>query len=331
MNYDLPAYVTAYLYAMIPAVLVIIFVGLRLLKRADAEQGLLKRLHLASDIGGYGDVIDGDDVSLQRKHDRSHSLKSVAEKVLRVDFYQSRYYPLNWWLASALVLMLAAVTAVLGARLFGHRLVMFLLVAPTLFILLSRTLFGIFNEGRRNKLFRQFPDTLDAVVRSVRVGIPVDQALRHVVRDTPQPTKGEFSRLADFLAIGMPMEDAIKQIAVDNKIAEYHFFAAAISLQAKSGGSIAATLENLSNVIRRRVSIKERGYALTSEARASAMILTALPIFATGALVFISPNYIDKLFFTHEGNKFLVIAVALLLVGQSVMKWMIRSTLNSVR
>ena len=79
MNYDQPAYVTAYLYATIPAVLVIVFVGLRLLKRADTEQGLLKRLHLASDIGGYGDVIDGDDVSLQRKHDRSHSLKSVAE------------------------------------------------------------------------------------------------------------------------------------------------------------------------------------------------------------------------------------------------------------
>jgi len=320
-----------YLALAVPAVLVMVLVSLRLLKQSDAERNFLSRLHTASDIEGYGNVIDAEDVSLERKRDSSNILKTFAERVLRIDFYQSRYYAVKWWLGIAVTLALAVVGAILAQRLFGHRTVMFFFGGPVLFIVLSRSLFGIFNERRRNKLFEQFPDTLDAVVRSVRVGIPVDQALRNVIRDTQQPTRSEFARLSDFLAIGMPMEDAIQQIATDNKIAEYHFFAAAIALQAKSGGSIAATLETLSGVIRRRVSIKARGFALTSEARTSAGVLTLLPVFATGALIFVSPSYIEKLFFTHEGNKFLAIAVILLLIGQGVMKWMIRGTLEAVK
>ena len=320
-----------FLALVVPLVLFILIAGRWTAGQFENDHHFRNRLRAAGDISDNTPIIDQDDVSLQRKVDKTKYLRDIGEKLLNIDPYQSRYYRINRILGLLLILVASLVITYIAISLFGHRAILVPIGGPLLFLLTCRAVFGTMNQSRRGKLFEQFPDTLDAVVRSVRVGIPVVEALRVVVRDTQEPTRTEFARLADFLAIGVPMEDAIRQIANENKIAEYGFFAAAIALQAKSGGSIAATLETLSSVIRRRVAIRQRGFALTSEARTSATVLTSMPVLTRLGLLFISPAYAHKLFFTHYGNKALGVAFVLLVIGQAVMRWMIRGTLNSVR
>ncbi|MGC8531394.1 MAG: type II secretion system F family protein [Acidiphilium sp.] len=320
-----------FLGLMIPLVLLILVAGRWSVKQFDHDHHFQGRIRAATDITENANVIDADDVSLQRKVDKTKYFRDLGDKFLQIDPYQSRYYRLNWLLTLILLLIVTVIVVYFSIILFGHRLILTFIGGPIMFWLMCRTIFGVMNQSRRGKLFEQFPDTIDAVVRSVRVGIPVVEALRVVVRDTHEPTRTEFARLADLLAVGVPMDEAIRQIADDNKIAEYGFFAAAIGLQAKSGGSIATTLETLSSVIRRRVAIRQRGFALTSEARTSATVLTLLPVLATVGLLFLSPSYAKKLFFTDYGHRSLAIALILLVLGQAVMRWMIRGTLNSVR
>ena len=157
--------------------------------------------------------------------------------------------------------------------------------------------------NRRNaKLLEQFPDALGTIVRCVRVGIPMGEALRTVARDAPEPTKTEFDILADKVSIGIPLDVALRELSLRIKLTEYQFFATALTLQARSGGGITQTLETLADVIRKRVGLKARGYALTAEARTSAMILAVLPFVAGGGIFVMQRQYIVMLFNTSSGQ-----------------------------
>ena len=74
----------------------------------------------------------------------------------------------------------------------------------------------------------------------------------------------------------------VLDMAAAAAFAEYRFFATAISLQNQTGGTLSETLENLADVIRKRVALAAKGKALASEARTSAMVLAALPIVTGG-------------------------------------------------
>jgi tight adherence protein B len=165
-------------------------------------------------------------------------------------------------------------------------------------------------------------------VRCVRVGIPVQESLRIVSRDMPQPTAQEFSRLADKVSIGFSLETALHELATRNQLPEYRFFATALSLQARTGGPLAQTLETLADVIRKRVAMRSRGYALASEARTSALILAILPIFAGFAIWVLQPSYIEVLFLSSSGHKIFTSALALLSFGAFSMRSIIQRSLR---
>ena len=321
-----------YLGLVAPVLLGMMIVAFWLLHREENDRAFQARFKLATQTRPrVSNPAGASTVTLLRNSGDVTAWRRFAVRVLGVDFYQSQFYPFKWWIGVLMMLMSSGVIVELVIRIFGHGPLIQLAGFPILFLVLVRSLMGYLNNRRRSKLFEQFSDALSSIVRSVRIGMPITEALRLAGRDAPMPTQGEFARLSNQVAIGIPLDQAIIEMARDNNLAEYYFFAAAISLQAKSGGSIGITLENLSNVIRQRLAIKERGFALTSEARMSAKVLTGLPIFTTGALIFMSPSYIEQLVTTHQGNKFLGISIILLLTGQGVMQRMIRKTLNSVR
>ncbi len=91
-----------------------------------------------------------------------------------------------------------------------------------------------------------------------------------MAQDSEAPTSVEFGRLYDQVSIGTPLEDALREMAARNKLPEYRFFATALALQSQTGGGLTETLENLADVVRKRVALKARGYALAAEARTSA-------------------------------------------------------------
>ncbi len=181
---------------------------------------------------------------------------------------------------------------------------------------------------RTATLYRQFPDALATIVRGVRVGIPVSEALRAVAQDSEQPTSVEFGRLYDQVSIGTPIEDALREMAARNRLPEYRFFATALALQSQTGGGLTETLENLAEVVRKRVALKARGFALAAEARTSAGVLTVLPIFAAGALAVISPDYIGELMQEGAGQTVFGCAVLWLGLGMLAMRFMIKKSLS---
>ncbi len=120
-------------------------------------------------------------------------------------------------------------------------------------------------------LFQQFPDALAMIVRAVRVGLPIVEAIRVVARENAEPTAREFAGLVAQTTIGVPLDDALREMAERNRLPEYRFFATALSLQSQTGGGLTETLENLADTIRKRVAAKLRGHALAAEARMSSL------------------------------------------------------------
>lgn len=203
-----------------------------------------------------------------------------------------------------------------------------ILGAPVAWALASRYLFNSFASRRAAKLYLQLPDALAMIVRSVRVGIPVTEAIRTVSREAPEPTAIEFGRMSDQVAIGIALEDALRDVAVRSGLAEYRFFATALALQAQTGGALTETLENLADVIRKRVAIRGRAHALASEARTSSYILAALPIVTGAAISVLNPKYMSLLFTDSMGNKVLAAAVVMLGLGMGSMRLIINRSLR---
>ena len=193
---------------------------------------------------------------------------------------------------------------------------------------LSRFVFASVHRKRADALYRQLPDALGMVVRAVRAGIPVVEALRTVSREVPDPTGSEFRRLSDQLAIGIPMEEVLRRLARRSGLPEYRFFAVALTLQNSAGGNLTETLDNLADVVRKRVATRQRGHALASQARASAYVLSAVPVFAASVLMLINPGYVLVLFNDPRGNLVLVAAIASLAIGLGTMKTIIRRSLS---
>lgn len=203
-----------------------------------------------------------------------------------------------------------------------------IILYPILVLFLGRFLVGHFRKKRTALLLSQFPDALATIVRCIRSGIPIQGALRIVGRDLPEPTAGEFSDIANRLAIGVTLEEALRAISERNGIAEYKFFAAALGLQSRTGGALAQTLETLATVVHKRIAAKARAYALASEARTSALILGCLPVFTGIAVALLDPLYMAPFVTTVAGKHLLLFAVGLLCFGFLVMKTIISRSLS---
>jgi tight adherence protein B len=126
----------------------------------------------------------------------------------------------------------------------------------------------------------------------------------------------------------VPIEVALRMMAQRTNMAEYRFFAPAVALQVQTGGGLSEALDTLSDVVRKRLALRSRGFALTSEARTSALVLAVLPFFIGGTLALLSPGYLDVLFETDTGNEMLAVGAISLVIGIATMRTMIRRTLS---
>ncbi|MBV9783514.1 MAG: type II secretion system F family protein [Acidisphaera sp.] len=251
-------------------------------------------------------------------------LARMAARVFGFDWSQPDLYPVKWWLVLGVAAGLVRAGLGLAVGLIGDYAY---ILAPIAWVFLCRSFFGWCERRRTGILYRQFPDALAMIVRAVRVGIPVAEAIRMVARESIEPTATEFGKLSDQLSIGRALDEALRDMGARNNLAEYRFFATALSLQNQTGGGLAETLENLADVIRKRVALKARGRALASEARTSAGILAALPILTGLALWVLNPTYIAVLFTTTKGEHILAAAIGALGGGLFVMRMMINRSL----
>ena len=233
-------------------------------------------------------------------------------------------YPTKWYFILAGTFVAALVARYAAADLMGW---MSWPATLPVWIVISRMFFNKVENKRRDALLWQFPDALAMIVRSIRVGVPVIDAIRAVSLAAPNPTAGEFARLVDQIAVGKPLDEAVTELAVRTGLSEYRFFATALALQTQTGGGLSETLENLADVIRKRAALKARGYAMTAEARTSSAILGMLPIVTGAMLYMLNPTYMNVLFFDPTGKIFFSTAVISLALGMLTIKAIIKSVL----
>jgi tight adherence protein B len=267
-------------------------------------------------------------ISLSKSEKGTEQLKRLAENIVGVDLNQAEAYPIKWWLVPPITLAVSWLIIEIAGHPIGHRVFLFLVGWPFCWLMVTKFVFNWFNNKRNSKLLEQFPDALNSIVRCVRVGIPMAEALRTVSRDALEPTKAEFKTLADKVTIGIPLDVALRELSDQIKLTEYQFFATALTLQARSGGGITQTLETLADVIRKRVGLKARGYALTAEARTSAMILALLPFIAGGGIFVMQRAYIKLLFDTSSGQSCLGAAILLMGAGLGSIQYLINNVLK---
>lgn len=254
---------------------------------------------------------------------RSNPLAGVAA-LLKIETDRRDLYPVAPWVLLLAALGAATAVAWLGTLIVGRVGWLDLPVAAAVF---TRSLFGRFRRRYTDALYRQLPDALAMIVRAVRAGVPVAESFRTVARESPEPTSGEFVRLCDEIFVGVPMERALVDLASRTAMKEYGFFAVALALQRQTGGNLTEALENLADVIRKRVRLRARAAALTSEARTSALVLAAVPVVAGGALAAINPEYIMTLLRDPMGKAILGAAVLSLASGAATMRVIIQKTL----
>ncbi|MEO0983074.1 MAG: type II secretion system F family protein [Pseudomonadota bacterium] len=177
--------------------------------------------------------------------------------------------------------------------------------------------------SRNKKMTNQFADAIDIIVRGVKSGLPLTECLNIIARESPQPLGGEFERLTDSIQMGTTLEAALTRFYSRVPLPEVNFFVIVLVIQSKSGGNLSEALGNLSAVIRQRRMMREKIKALSSEAKASAMIIGALP-FAVATMVYLTtPDYIMQLFITEIGHGILALGACLMGMGIFVMRNMI--------
>jgi tight adherence protein B len=186
-----------------------------------------------------------------------------------------------------------------------------------------RWFLGMMIKGRQKKFVGQFADAIDVIVRGVKSGLPLNECLKMIAKESPQPLGAEFQVVVDAIQMGVPVDQALNRMYQRTPIQEVNFFNIVLAIQQKAGGNLSEALGNLSNVLRSRKLLREKIKALSSEAKASAMIIGSLPIVVIILVYFTTPAYIMTLFTTDVGHLILLIAGGLMSIGIYIMRQMI--------
>jgi tight adherence protein B len=165
---------------------------------------------------------------------------------------------------------------------------------------------------RLNKFITKFPDAIELLVRGLRSGLPVTETLTVVATEVPGPVGEEFKLVTERIKIGRSMEEALQETADRLNTAEFSFFCITLAIQRETGGNLAETLANLSDVLRKRAQMKLKIKAMSSEAKASAYIVGALPFVVFAMIYMVNPTYVAG-FFTED---------RLMITGMGALVWM---------
>ncbi len=178
-----------------------------------------------------------------------------------------------------------------------------------------------FIRARRIKRFsKQFADAVDIIVRSLKAGHPLPIAINLVAREMPDPVGTEFGMVGDELSFGLDLETAMRNMCLRVGQEDLPLFVTSVSIQAATGGNLAAILEGLSKLIRDRFKMRRKIKAISSEARTSAMVLVALPFVVFVAVQLIEPTFFDAARGKEETQIVMIASLCWMAIGIMVMR-----------
>jgi len=167
-------------------------------------------------------------------------------------------------------------------------------------------------KRRVKKFTSKFPDAIELIVRGLRSGLPISETIGIVADELPEPVNIEFRSVADKMRIGRTLDAALQDTALRLGTPEFQFFVISLAIQRETGGNLAETLSNLADVLRKRSAMRLKIRAMSSESKASAYIIGALPFIVFGLIYFINGSYMQNFFIDER----------LMIAGGVGMVWM---------
>lgn len=249
--------------------------------------------------------------------------KSQSKVSLRVRLERSGL-PLSvqgFWIASAVCGALVGVIVYLGMPPMhpsAYVAVVFIGVFGV-----PRWLLAKITARRQAKFLEEFANAIDVIVRGVKSGLPLNECLGIIARESPSPVREEFRELVEQQRVGITLSDAFDRMINRLPLPEVKFFAIVIGIQQQAGGNLSEALGNLSAVLRDRKAMAAKVAALSAEAKASAAVLGSLPFMVTILVYLGSPRYIELLWTTKTGGFLIMCGLAWMTIGILVMKKMI--------
>ncbi len=246
--------------------------------------------------------------------------KNVRKPPLKIQLKQAgMQVPIERFYVYSLI---CGVLVALVAFIFGAPL----LLVPGAFLAgafgLPRWFVGFKRSMRVKRFLNEFPNALDILVRAVKSGLPLNDGVRLIANESPEPVRSEFRRIVESQQLGLSLPEATLRMPETMPCSEASFFGIVIQIQSQAGGNLSEALGNLSRVLRDRKKMKAKVQALSMEAKASAVIIGALP-FVVAFLVYLSsPNYIMPLFTTSTGHMILIVSGIWMSMGIFVMRKM---------
>ncbi len=201
----------------------------------------------------------------------------------------------QYGLASIGIVVLVA----LAVKMLGAPLYLGGLVGLAVGLFLPHAAVGFMIKRRLNDFVVRFPDGIELMVRGLRSGLPISETINVVGTELAGPIGEEFRMVGDKIRIGKTMDEALQETAARLDMAEFQFFCITLAIQRETGGNLAETLSNLSDVLRKRAQMKLKIKAMSSESKASAYIVGSLPFIVFTLVWMMNPTYLSG-FFSEE-------------------------------
>jgi tight adherence protein B len=302
------------------------FAGLSLLDQRSARARLIKE-RLAEERKGPERAAD-EDLALVRDEQLSQipALDSLLRSSAQVSAVQKT-------LAQAGIPMRAGnFIALSGLAGIGATIVAYVLskrveiawVAMLVGFLLPYS-YASFKRTKRFARFDElFPEAIDTLARAVRAGHAFTTALEMITNEVGEPIASEFRQLYEEQKFGMPVRDALMNLADRVPSVDVKFFVTAVMLQRETGGNLAEILDNLSYVIRERFKIQRQVRVYTAQGRLTMALLMGMPPIIVTVMMLLNPGFIRPLFSDPIGHTLLVAGITLQTVGYFVIRRIIR-------
>jgi tight adherence protein B len=290
------------------------------------------RLRGLADGSGGNAAQSARDAAASRRKAVTESLKeiesrqSAVEKVslrLRLQRAGLTITPRTYWIASAACGLVLALLVNLLLPASGTRLLLAFVVGLVGVFGLPRWVVSKLTTRRQNKFLRELANAIEIIVRGIKSGLPLNECLGTIGRESAEPLAGEFREVVEQQKVGVPLGEALERLTTRMPLAEVRFFTIVIAIQQQAGGNLSEALGNLATVLRERFRLKMKVKALSAEAKASAAVLASLPPAVMFMVYGASPDYIQPLFATHAGKFMLMFSAVWMLIGVLVMRKMI--------
>ncbi|MBL4748603.1 MAG: type II secretion system F family protein [Magnetovibrio sp.] len=316
------------LYIMIAAgasIFLLVLVGALVTAAMRPKMRLKKRIDSIGTIATAGNLSSKSDGRRQKRiQDRVKGISEEETEESIIDRITSKILQAGLNVETNVFLMIcvgSGIATMLLATYIGYGIVVIIGSGIVGGAGLPKVVLGIMARRRQNHFTSHFAEAIDVITRGIRSGLPVGECLSIIAREFEGPLGEEFHLIVEGQRLGLTLDDILSRALKRIPTADFKFFAIVLQIQRQTGGNLADTLDNLSDVLRDRKRMKDKVQALSSEAKSSAAIIACLPFFVLGMLSLVNPAYVGLLF--TDGIHLVYTGLGMMGAGVAVMNQMI--------